>query len=315
MRLTTARYYTPSGRSIQALGVSPDIVVEQPAPKPAVAEARGRASAANRDRVRSGPARHPVEQLDDRGRKEGCCEEEQAKRRGSRQAARRGLPAGLCHRHPDGPVGDQAGGPSGESANRARGAGATGPRHSTMTPRARATCPTAPASAWCWSTRRGWSSPASASTAPAPAWQMPQGGIDTGETPRQAALRELWRGNRHHRPIWSSSSPRRIDWITYDLPPELLGKVWGGKLPRPAPALVPLPLSRPRRRDRHRHRASGVFRLALDRRRGDAGGDRAVQARGLRGGDPRLSRLSRLRAGSGGGRRGAAPDPEVFSAR
>jgi len=30
MRLTTARYYTPSGRSIQGLGVSPDIVVEQP---------------------------------------------------------------------------------------------------------------------------------------------------------------------------------------------------------------------------------------------------------------------------------------------
>ena len=30
MRLTTARYYTPSGRSIQALGVSPDIVVKQP---------------------------------------------------------------------------------------------------------------------------------------------------------------------------------------------------------------------------------------------------------------------------------------------
>ena len=34
MRLTTARYYTPSGRSIQALGVSPDIVVEQPSRKP-----------------------------------------------------------------------------------------------------------------------------------------------------------------------------------------------------------------------------------------------------------------------------------------
>ena len=30
MRLTTSRYYTPSGRSIQALGVSPDILVEQP---------------------------------------------------------------------------------------------------------------------------------------------------------------------------------------------------------------------------------------------------------------------------------------------
>ena len=35
MRLTTARYYTPSGRSIQALGVSPDIVVEQPRRPPA----------------------------------------------------------------------------------------------------------------------------------------------------------------------------------------------------------------------------------------------------------------------------------------
>ncbi|SHI78641.1 S41 family peptidase [Wenxinia saemankumensis] len=34
MRLTTARYYTPSGRSIQALGISPDIVVHQPRPDP-----------------------------------------------------------------------------------------------------------------------------------------------------------------------------------------------------------------------------------------------------------------------------------------
>ena len=32
MRLTTSRYYTPSGRSIQALGVAPDIIVRQPAP-------------------------------------------------------------------------------------------------------------------------------------------------------------------------------------------------------------------------------------------------------------------------------------------
>ena len=34
MRLTTARYYTPSGRSIQALGISPDIIVNQPLPEP-----------------------------------------------------------------------------------------------------------------------------------------------------------------------------------------------------------------------------------------------------------------------------------------
>ena len=34
MRLTTSRYFTPSGRSIQALGVSPDIIVQQPPRKP-----------------------------------------------------------------------------------------------------------------------------------------------------------------------------------------------------------------------------------------------------------------------------------------
>ncbi|WP_417727881.1 S41 family peptidase [Roseovarius sp.] len=39
MRLTTSRYYTPSGRSIQALGVSPDILVEQPRRAPATDEA------------------------------------------------------------------------------------------------------------------------------------------------------------------------------------------------------------------------------------------------------------------------------------
>jgi carboxyl-terminal processing protease len=50
MRLTTSRYYTPSGRSIQALGVAPDILVEQPPRRPAgeTAEAtprRGRSEA------------------------------------------------------------------------------------------------------------------------------------------------------------------------------------------------------------------------------------------------------------------------------
>jgi carboxyl-terminal processing protease len=38
MRLTTARYYTPSGRSIQALGVSPDIIVAQPPARPETEE-------------------------------------------------------------------------------------------------------------------------------------------------------------------------------------------------------------------------------------------------------------------------------------
>jgi carboxyl-terminal processing protease len=45
MRLTTARYYTPSGRSIQALGVSPDIVVQQPIRPPAEEETEEETSA------------------------------------------------------------------------------------------------------------------------------------------------------------------------------------------------------------------------------------------------------------------------------
>jgi carboxyl-terminal processing protease len=50
MRLTTARYYTPSGRSIQALGISPDIVVNQPPPKPVDAEAEDEPASAVRQR-------------------------------------------------------------------------------------------------------------------------------------------------------------------------------------------------------------------------------------------------------------------------
>lgn len=55
MRLTTARYYTPSGRSIQALGIAPDIYVEQPAPqeKPADAAEAGTEEEAAAARSRS----------------------------------------------------------------------------------------------------------------------------------------------------------------------------------------------------------------------------------------------------------------------
>jgi len=62
----------------------------------------------------------------------------------------------------------------------------------------------------------------------APAWQMPQGGIDRGEEPRAAALRELTEetGVRPDRVQILSRTP---DWVTYDLPPELMGKVWGGR--------------------------------------------------------------------------------------
>lgn len=62
--------------------------------------------------------------------------------------------------------------------------------------------------------------------APGKAWQMPQGGIDEGEDPEAAAFRELEEeiGTRNVRII-----DRTSDWLTYDLPEELIGKVWGGR--------------------------------------------------------------------------------------
>lgn len=61
-----------------------------------------------------------------------------------------------------------------------------------------------------------------------PAWQMPQGGIDEGEKPRAAALRELWEETGVTADLVEFVA-KTDDWVTYDLPPELLGKVWGGK--------------------------------------------------------------------------------------
>ncbi|PKP70987.1 MAG: peptidase S41 [Alphaproteobacteria bacterium HGW-Alphaproteobacteria-4] len=49
MRLTTSRYYTPSGRSIQSLGIAPDIVVQQPPRAPVTAEEPASATTANRN--------------------------------------------------------------------------------------------------------------------------------------------------------------------------------------------------------------------------------------------------------------------------
>jgi putative (di)nucleoside polyphosphate hydrolase len=63
---------------------------------------------------------------------------------------------------------------------------------------------------------------------PSPAWQMPQGGIDDGEQPREAAYRELMEETGVTRDKVAFVG-KTHGWVTYDLPPELLGKVWGGK--------------------------------------------------------------------------------------
>lgn len=60
------------------------------------------------------------------------------------------------------------------------------------------------------------------------AWQMPQGGIDEGESPRAAALRELEEETGVPKTLVSEEA-ETSDWIHYDLPDHLLGKVWKGK--------------------------------------------------------------------------------------
>lgn len=59
-------------------------------------------------------------------------------------------------------------------------------------------------------------------------WQMPQGGIDKGEDVREAALRELEEevGVAAH---MVEVIAQTANAIRYDLPPELLGRVWKGK--------------------------------------------------------------------------------------
>lgn len=57
-------------------------------------------------------------------------------------------------------------------------------------------------------------------------WQMPQGGIDEGEDAYKAALRELHEETN----IRSVERLGEIaDWLTYDLPPDLIGQAWRGK--------------------------------------------------------------------------------------
>jgi putative (di)nucleoside polyphosphate hydrolase len=57
-------------------------------------------------------------------------------------------------------------------------------------------------------------------------WQMPQGGIDPGETPRDTALRELSEEIGTTKVEFLREHP---DWLTYDLPPQLVGIAWQGR--------------------------------------------------------------------------------------
>jgi len=60
------------------------------------------------------------------------------------------------------------------------------------------------------------------------AWQMPQGGIDKGEDPRAAALREL-EEETGVRPDLVTVEAEMPGWVTYDLPPDIVPKIWKGR--------------------------------------------------------------------------------------
>ncbi|GGB00525.1 RNA pyrophosphohydrolase [Allosediminivita pacifica] len=61
-----------------------------------------------------------------------------------------------------------------------------------------------------------------------PAWQMPQGGIDEGETPRDAALREL-EEEIGVTPDLVTVEAETEGWLSYDLPHDIVPKIWKGK--------------------------------------------------------------------------------------
>jgi putative (di)nucleoside polyphosphate hydrolase len=60
------------------------------------------------------------------------------------------------------------------------------------------------------------------------AWQMPQGGLDEGEDPEQGALREL-EEETGIRPELVEIVARHGEELYYDLPEELVGKLWKGR--------------------------------------------------------------------------------------
>ena len=61
-----------------------------------------------------------------------------------------------------------------------------------------------------------------------PAWQMPQGGIDPGEAPRDAALRELREETGVSADLVTVEA-ETAGWVPYDLPHDLVPRIWKGR--------------------------------------------------------------------------------------
>jgi len=63
---------------------------------------------------------------------------------------------------------------------------------------------------------------------PTPAWQMPQGGVDRGEDPGDAVLRELWEETGIAADLVDVEAVAG-QWVPYDLPHDLVPKLWKGR--------------------------------------------------------------------------------------
>ena len=62
----------------------------------------------------------------------------------------------------------------------------------------------------------------------ADAWQMPQGGVDKGEDPRDAALRELWEETGVTSDLVELVAESE-GWLPYDLPHDIVPVIWKGR--------------------------------------------------------------------------------------
>ena len=104
-------------------------------------------------------------------------------------------------------------------------------------------------------------------------WQMPQGGIDEGETPYRAALRELREETNVRSAKFLAEAP---DWLSYDLPGDITKKSWKGRFRGQTQKWFALQFTGEEFRNRHcdaRRRPSQgrIRRLALGEDRTAAG--------------------------------------------
>lgn len=122
-------------------------------------------------------------------------------------------------------------------------------------------------------------------------WQMPQGGIDEDEDPRAAAMREVYEETNISSVRIIAQTP---GWLTYDLPPELVGVAWKGRYRGQKQRWFAMRFTGADdeidiRNPRWWSLQAGVRRVALGGDRRVARSDRSVQARRLSPGHRDLS--------------------------